>query len=92
MDGVALIGLFATVLTILGAIMTPLFKLNTTLSKLNENFLSMKAEDERQNHRLDNHSDRLDDLENTVTRHDVEIDNLKHQHSIHCERGVNKNG
>ena len=80
MDEVAIIGLLATILTMSIAIITPLMKLNGTLSKLNENIISMKTDVERNDHRLNVHSERLDKLETTVTTHDVEIKNLSRYH------------
>lgn len=87
MDEIATIGLLATVLSILGAVITPMLKLNGLLTKLNANVEMLISDGSNRDHRLDTHSERLDTLETEVTKHGVEIVNIKHQCAVNLERG-----
>lgn len=85
-DWIAIIGLIVTVLV---AFLPFLFKMTSSLSAIEANFHMMKDEGDRREHRIDEHEDRLDDIDRTLENHSTRIRSIEENHTrIHQFDGV----
>lgn len=87
-DWIAIIGLIATVLI---AVLPFLFKMTASLSAIEANFSTMKEDGDRREHRIDEHEDRLDDIDRTLENHSTRIKMVEDNHArIHQFDGVGR--
>ena len=59
------------------SIITPMMKLNTSITKLNDTMERLLDDNETQDKRLDKHRDEIAELKTVTTRHDTEIKELQ---------------
>lgn len=64
-------------LALISAIIVPLIKLNTTITRQNTMLESSMMNDKIRDKRLDEHGRKLDEHENKLIEHEVRLKNLK---------------
>lgn len=74
--GMLVIALSA-LLGLIGAVVTPLIKLNGTLEKLNGMLRNVLSENEVRDKRINAHAGQLDEHEKLLTNHEVRIKHLE---------------
>jgi len=83
-----LIAFLVTLIGLVGAIVSPMLKLNSTITKLNAHIEYIIKGDADRDQRIKAHDVKLDHLENKVTAHDVTLSQLSAEHHrIHWEQG-----
>lgn len=89
-NGMLIIGI-GTLLTIVVAIITPILKLNSSITKLNVNFDNMIRNDANRDRRIDAHSKEIDELyelhkghDTTLMVHGVKIEDLERRIEKDC--------
>ena len=66
-----------SILTLIGLMINPIIKFNSNIVMLNETMKNLSNKIVEQDNRLNSHSRDLDRMDRMITRHTVEIGNLK---------------
>lgn len=85
-----IVGVLVGLTSMAVALITPMIRLNSTITKLNENLSHIQCADNRRDERLDSHAGKIDELGVRVAQHGVEISHLKYVNGLY--RNKRKDG
>lgn len=81
-----IVGVLVGLVSMAVVLITPMIRLNSTITELNVTLSHIQASDDRRDERLDSHANKIDGLEVEVAQHGVEISHLKYVSGLYKDK------